>query len=615
MSRKVNKMGKYHELAEFIIKNVGGRENIISVTHCVTRLRFNLKDESLAKDDVLKNADGIVTIMKAGGQYQVVIGNHVPDVYKEVCETAGISTEDVTKSDKKMSFKDKAFDLISGIMLPSIAILSASGIIKGLNTILFILGLYSMESSYYVLINAIGDAMFFFFPIILGYNTAKKLKVNPFLGLVTGMILCYPAINGVDMDFSGFTMNATYTSSVLPVILIVALEAPLERFFNKVVPDVIKTFIVPMLVMLIAVPIGYVIIGPIANSLGMIVGQGINTLIQVSPTVAGIIVGGFWQLFVLFGIHMVLLIPSMTNVISGVPDTFMALISCVSFAQTAVVLAIWLKTKDKKLKNIAFPAWISGIFGVTEPAIYGVTLPRLKMFIISCLGGALGGGILGFLGSKIYTMAGMGLFSLPGYINSENGDTSGVLSASIAIVISMVVSFVAAFVLYKDDKMEEKIEDKSLPMGKEVLSSPLDGQVISLNQVKDDAFSTEIMGKGIAIRPTNGKVFSPCNGTILTVFPTKHAIGIVSENGAEILIHIGMDTVKLDGKYLTVLVEKGQKIKKGDLLVEFDKDAIEKSGYSTETPIIITNSNDYLDIISMKTGDTTAGDELLTLLC
>lgn len=608
-------MGKYHELAEFIIKNVGGRENIISVTHCVTRLRFNLKDESLAKDDVLKNADGIVTIMKAGGQYQVVIGNHVPDVYKEVCETAGISTEDVTKSDKKMSFKDKAFDLISGIMLPSIAILSASGIIKGLNTILFILGLYSMESSYYVLINAIGDAMFFFFPIILGYNTAKKLKVNPFLGLVTGMILCYPAINGVDMDFSGFTMNATYTSSVLPVILIVALEAPLERFFNKVVPDVIKTFIVPMLVMLIAVPIGYVIIGPIANSLGMIVGQGINTLIQVSPTVAGIIVGGFWQLFVLFGIHMVLLIPSMTNVISGVPDTFMALISCVSFAQTAVVLAIWLKTKDKKLKNIAFPAWISGIFGVTEPAIYGVTLPRLKMFIISCLGGALGGGILGFLGSKIYTMAGMGLFSLPGYINSENGDTSGVLSASIAIVISMVVSFVAAFVLYKDDKMEEKIEDKSLPMGKEVLSSPLDGQVISLNQVKDDAFSTEIMGKGIAIRPTNGKVFSPCNGTILTVFPTKHAIGIVSENGAEILIHIGMDTVKLDGKYLTVLVEKGQKIKKGDLLVEFDKDAIEKSGYSTETPIIITNSNDYLDIISMKTGDTTAGDELLTLLC
>lgn len=611
----MNKMGKYHELAEFIIKNVGGRENIISVTHCVTRLRFNLKDESLAKDDVLKNADGIVTIMKAGGQYQVVIGNHVPDVYKEVCETAGISTEDVTKSDKKMSFKDKAFDLISGIMLPSIAILSASGIIKGLNTILFILGLYSMESSYYVLINAIGDAMFFFFPIILGYNTAKKLKVNPFLGLVTGMILCYPAINGVDMDFSGFTMNATYTSSVLPVILIVALEAPLERFFNKVVPDVIKTFIVPMLVMLIAVPIGYVIIGPIANSLGMIVGQGINTLIQVSPTVAGIIVGGFWQLFVLFGIHMVLLIPSMTNVISGVPDTFMALISCVSFAQTAVVLAIWLKTKDKKLKNIAFPAWISGIFGVTEPAIYGVTLPRLKMFIISCLGGALGGGILGFLGSKIYTMAGMGLFSLPGYINSENGDTSGVLSASIAIVISMVVSFVAAFVLYKDDKMEEKIEDKSLPMGKEVLSSPLDGQVISLNQVKDDAFSTEIMGKGIAIRPTNGKVFSPCNGTILTVFPTKHAIGIVSENGAEILIHIGMDTVKLDGKYLTVLVEKGQKIKKGDLLVEFDKDAIEKSGYSTETPIIITNSNDYLDIISMKTGDTTAGDELLTLLC
>lgn len=454
-------MGKYEQVSKDIIENLGGQDNIISLTHCATRLRFNLKDESLANDEVLKNMDGIVTLIKAGGQYQVVIGNHVPDVYKEVSELAGLSNKIVDSDSKKMSFKDKAFDLITGIMLPSISILLASGIIKGMNTILEIMGLYGRGSSYYVLINAIGDAMFYFFPAVLGYNTAKKLKVNPFLGLVTGLVLCYPAINGTDMEFFGLTMNATYTSTVLPVILIVALEAPLERFFNKVIPDIVKTFIVPMFVMLIAIPVGYIIIGPLANLLGVWLGEGINTLIQISPPVAGIIIGGFWQVFVLFGIHMILLMPTFTNLISGVPDTFMALLLCTSFSQTAVVLAIWAKTKDQKLKDIAFPAWISGIFGVTEPAIYGVTLPRIKMFIISCVGGALGGFFLGLFDLKIYTMAGMGIFTLPGYVDAENGDASGVVYAIIAMLISVVFSFVVAYVLYKDDETELEIENKN----------------------------------------------------------------------------------------------------------------------------------------------------------
>lgn len=613
---------KYEELANAIIKNVGGKDNIITLGHCVTRLRFNLKDEGLANDDILKEMDGVVTVMKAGGQYQVVIGNHVPDVYKLINELAGISQGEAgIDSGKKMKFQDKLFDLISGIMMPSIAILSASGIIKGLNTLMVIFGLYGMESSYYELINAIGDTIFFFFPIILGFNTANKLKVNPYLGLVIGAILCYPTINGVDLTFFGHTMNATYTSSVLPVILIVALAAPLERFFNKVIPDVVKTFIVPMLVLLIVVPIGFILIGPAANGVGAFLGKLINLIIDFSPVLAGIFVGAMWQIFVLFGVHMVILVPSLMNLLSGKPDMFMTLITGVSFAQTAVVFAIWLKTKDRKLKNIAFPAWISGIFGVTEPAIYGITLPRIKMFTISCIGGAVYGGIVGFFKTQMFTMAGMGIFALPGLMDPKKGSASGVMEAGIAIVAAMVVSFILTYMLFKDDKkvLEKEVDNQPevierSSVQKESLVSPLKGEVIPLDQVTDAAFSQGIMGHGLAINPSEGKVYAPCDGTVLTVFPTKHAVGLISDNGSEILIHIGMDTVRLNGELFEAHVVKDQKIKKGELLISFDLEGIRAKGYSLETPIIITNTNDYLDIIPMTSHEANVGDELLTLL-
>lgn len=612
-------MAKYTQLSEDIIKNVGGKENIVSVAHCVTRLRFVLRDESKANDDVLKNMDGVVTVMKAGGQYQVVIGNHVPDVYNEVCKVAGISGEGTEDGEiaPAMSFKDKAFDLITGIMLPSISLLSASGIIKGLNTLFAVLGLYAQDSSYYIFINAIGDAMFYFFPVILGFNTAKKLKVNPFLGMLTGLILCYPTINGTDLTFFGFTMNATYTSSVLPAILIVALEKPIEKFFNKVIPDVVKTFITPLLTLMIAIPIGFIFIGPIANLIGAGLGAVINRIISLSPTIGGIIVGGLWQLLVIFGVHMVLVMPSITNLIAGTPDTFMALLTCASFAQTAVVFAIWLKTKDKKLKNIAFPAWISGIFGVTEPAIYGVTLPRIKMFVISCIGGALGGGIIGFFGVQAYTMAGMGIFMLPEFIDLNSGGFRDLYIVLIAIAISMVFSFILAFIIYHDDVEETVIEDENVsksPRSQELLVSPIPGKIIPLSQVSDGAFAEGILGKGVAIEPTEGKVYAPANGTITSVFPTKHAIGITTDGGSEILIHIGMDTVRLDGQYFDMEVEQGQKVKRGDLLETFDMDAIQKAGYSLQTPVIVTNYTDYLDIIPMEMGVKPAGSELITLL-
>jgi len=612
-------MGKYENLAKQIVKNVGGKDNIISVAHCVTRLRFNLKDEAIANDDVLKNMDGVVTVIKSGGQYQVVIGNHVPDVCKEVRQIAGIADDaPASANTKNMGIKERIFDLISGIMLPSIAILSASGIIKGLNTILTVTGVYGSDSSYYVLVNAIGDAMFYFFPVLIGYNTARKLGVNQFVGLLTGLILCYPDINGTPLALFGMEINATYTSTVLPVIFIVALEAPLERFLNKVIPDVIKSFFVPMLVLLISVPIGYMFIGPAANLLGEWIANIISNLVEFNPAIAGAVMGGFWQVFVMLGIHMVLLIPSITILISGSPDSFLSLIGPVSFAQTAVVFAIWLKTKDKKLKEIAFPAWITGIFGVTEPAIYGVTLPRVKMFVISCVGGAIGGMFTGMFNVMTYTMAGMGIFSFPGMINPVDGSMSSLINQLIAIGVAMVFSFVTAFILYKDDDKATAPTTKEAGTAnkREQIATPISGNVISLDEINDSAFAEGLMGKGIAIEPTEGKVFAPCSGTVLTLFPTKHAIGIVSNDGAEVLIHVGMDTVKLDGKYFTSHIEQGQEVKQGDLLVSFDIEKIKASGFSLQTPIIITNTADYLDVVSLKkSGDVTkSGDDILTLV-
>lgn len=611
-------MRKYEQLSEQIIEKVGGKDNVVGLTHCVTRLRFTLKDEGIAKEKDLKNMDGVVTVVKSGGQFQVVIGNHVPDVYKEVSSKLGLS-EDSSVSKANMSFKDKAFAFISGVMLPSMAVMTASGIIQGLTTILMATGVISMDSSIYVLMDAIGKGLFFFFPIFIGYNTAKVVKLNPYLGMAIGAILCMPAINSVDMNFFGWAMNVKYTETVFPAILIVCFAAPLERFFNRVIPDVVKTFITPALVLLISIPVGYILIGPVINWLSLQVSAMITGLINLNPTIAGFVSGGLWQVFVMFGVHMAVVMPSVTNLVSGIPDQFLAFVGPVSFAQTAVVIAIWLKTKDRKLKDIALPAWISGIFGVTEPAIYGVTLPRLKYFIISCIAAGIGSAYVGFTGTYMYQMAGMGIFSLPGTIN-PNGDMSAFINMLIGIGIASALAFIATFVMYKDDAVEEAITDKDLgnsvpsPKKKEVIVSPIEGNIIELENVQDAAFAMGAIGRGIAINPMKGEVVAPFDGTVMALFPTKHAIGLISDDGVELLIHIGLDTVKLEGKHFQEHVKQGDKFKKGQLLVSFDIDAIKSEGYILETPVIVTNVNDYLDIIPEDCGKANNNDVVITVV-
>ena len=607
-------MGKYEQLAKDIIKNVGGKENVLSLTHCVTRLRFQLKDEGKANTDVLKNMDGVVTVMQTAGQYQFVIGNHVPDVFKDVCEVAGISGGEGSGEKVKRKFSEAALDIISGIFMPSIGILCASGILKGVNIILDMAGLIPAASGLGQILAGAADAMFWFFPIILGFNAFKKLGGNPYLGMTLGAALCYPALQGVNLNVLGFNVNATYTSTMLPILVMSFIAVPMEKWLNKVVPDVVKTFVVPAVVLFVCVPVGFCLIGPAANEVGAIINNVIQGAYGFSPIVAGILLGFLWQLLVMVGCHVLVVLPMMMGLMAGEPQPLMAVVAFPSFVQTGAVFAIWLKSKNKKLKTIALPAWISGIFGVTEPAIYGVTLPNGKQFILTCVGAGVIGGLSVLLGVSQFTMGGMGVFALPAMIDPANGSGS-IISAVIVAVAAIVIGFIIAFVTYKDKK-EAVIENKEekLVKGREVICSPLNGNVLPLSEAKDDAFAQGLLGNGVAIDPADGKVVSPVDGTVMTLFPTKHAIGLVSDNGAEILIHLGMDTVKLDGKYFEAHVKQGDKVKKGDVLVTCDVEAIKAEGYSMITPVIVTNTADYLDVVEMASGTVKAGDDIISCL-
>lgn len=616
-------MGKYQNLAKDIIKNVGGKENINGLTHCITRLRFKLKDESKANDDVIKNMDGVVTLVKSAGQYQVVIGNHVTEVFDEVCEIAGISSggSNAGQTKEKQKFGAAIIDFISGVMTPILAMMTACGMVKGGLALAQFLGWIDASSGLYSLISGIGDSIFYFFPIVLGYTSANKLGMSPFLGMMIGAGLVYPTYQNVDLQIFGMTINVSYASSVLPIIITNVFAAFLYKNLNKIIPDVIKTFFVPMLVLLIAVPSGFMIIGPAANVVSEGLANAITTVYEVSPIVAGILLGGLWQVLVLFGVHMALVAVGIMQLATGEATPIFSLFFAASFVQTATVFAIWLKTKDEKLKAVALPAWISGIFGVTEPAIYGITLPRVQQFVITCIGGALGGAYLGFSNALTYQMAGLGIFAIPGFINPNGGS---LLPVAVSMIIAMGFAFIATMVTYKEDikieakpvKENKKVinESKQLKIDNLEIVSPVQGELIPLSEVKDEVFSQGALGKGAAVIPTEGIVKSPVDGELTTLFPSLHAMGITSDSGEEILIHVGMDTVQLEGKHFKAHAKQGDRVKKGDIIVEFDIEAITKEGYSVETPVVITNSDNYLDIINSKPGHVTNNDVILTVI-
>lgn len=634
-------MGKYEKLAKDIIQNVGGKENVNSLEHCVTRLRFRLKDENKANTDVLKNMDGVVTVVKSGGQYQVVIGNHVPDVYAEVNAVGGFAASDSgagAEGESKGNLFNRFVDMISGVFAPTLGVLAATGMIKGFNALFLTLGWLTATSGTYQILNAIGDCLFYFFPIFLGFTAAKKFGANQFIGMAIGASLVYPNIAGITTSgaeplytlFGGTLFESpvyitflgipvilmTYSSSVIPIIIATFVGSKIEGFFKRTIPSVVRTFLVPFCTLLVIVPITFIVIGPVATWAGTLIGNGVLAIYNLSPIVAGIILGGFWQVFVIFGLHWGFVPIAINNLTLLGSDPVLAATFGASFAQTGVVLAILLKTKNQKLRSLSIPAVISGVFGVTEPAIYGITLPRKKPFIISCIGGAIGGGIIGAMGTQGYRIGGLGVFGIPSYIG-PNGLDAGFWGAVIGIVVSFFFGAIVTLFMFKDDaattdNTPTKKDDSVIQQ--ETVGSPMRGNVIALSTIKDEAFSTGAMGKGVAIEPIEGKVYSPVDGVLTSLFSSGHAIGITSDTGVEILIHVGQDTVKLKGKYFTPQVKQGDRVKKGDLLMEFDMDAIRKEGYILTTPVIISNTGSYLDVIETEKKDIGYYDNLLTVV-
>lgn len=636
-------MEKYDQLAKDIIKNIGGKENISSLTHCVTRLRFQLKDESKAKDEVIKAMEGVVTVLKSAGQYQVVIGNHVSKVYEAIGQVTGLSLEGENQENhQKSRGLDKAIDVISGIFQPILGVLTAAGMIKGFLALFSALGWVQGDSGTYMLLNAIGDALFLYLPVILGYTAAKKFALKPFVGLIIGIAICYPAIqqstlaanlqplytlfegtnfaSPVFIEFLGIPIiSMDYTSTVIPVILICYVASKFEKLFDKIIPEMLKFFFVPMLTMLFALVIGFIAVGPVATYASTIVTDSIIAVRSFSPLLAGAIVGFTWQILVIFGIHWGFIPVYINNISTLGYDNVMMPFFGATFASTAVVIAIMLKTKDKKLKSLCIPSAISGIFGVTEPAIYGILLPLKKPFIISCIASGIAGAYFGYADLKEYIMGGLGIFEFPAMIDPVTKNMDSVVVGAIGVVIAMVLAFVLTLIFFKDQVKEElaseAIEQSTEKVdGKELLTlkAPIEGEVVPLSQVSDAAFAEGIIGKGLAIKPAQGRVISPVNGVVTTLFPTYHAIGITSESGVDILIHVGMNTVNLQGKYFEPKIKQGDPVEIGQELLLFDMEAIEKAGYSTITPVIITNYSDFFDIL--ETGLKEDSKTLLTVL-
>lgn len=627
---------KYIELATFIVDKVGGVNNIKSLVHCVTRLRFQLKNTNIVNREALKQKDGVITIVESGGQFQVVIGNAVAEVYKAIITTTGRDFGENTNEKKARKPLDAFVDTVSSIFTPILGLLCAGGMIKGFNALFVAFGWIQIGSGTHTILQAAGDGIFYFFPIFLGYTSAKKFGLNQFLGMAIGASLVYPSLamltkaeplyilfastpfeSPVYATFLGVPIILmTYSSSVIPIIVATYFGAKIEKGITKVVPQVLKMFAVPAITLLLSIPLTFLLIGPIATWAGHLLGNLTMTIYNVSPVLCGLFVGGLWQVFVMFGLHWGFIPIGLNNMAVMGYDSVLALIVGTPLATAGVVLAIFLKTKNSRLKTIAFPAFISSLFGVSEPSIYGVTLPRKKPFFITLFSASIAGGIMGLFGTKSYMMGGMGILAVPNYINPKTGIEMGFYGMILAILVAFVLGFVLTWLFGFSDKNEQReivTSSSEEAIFQEILHASAKGEIVQLSEVKDKMFSSEVMGQGIAIVPEEGKVYAPISGVITSVFPTGHAITMLSEKGAEILIHIGIDTVKLEGKYFNTFVKQGNRVQIGTLLAEFNINEITKLGYDVSVLVIVTNSDKYLKVIPSINKKVNIEDEVISL--
>ena len=624
---------KYDGLSRIIIQNVGGKDNIQAITHCVTRLRFTLKDEGKANTDILKSTDGVVTVLQSGGQYQVVIGNHVPDVYASVVSVGHLESlaakpdgEDNGPKEKMNPF-DTFISIVTGVFTPFLGVFCACGILKGVLALLSTIGIVNGAGGTYNILYSLGDAAFYFLPPILGYTAAKRFKLPEMEGLLIGLALVYPnMLDAAAMDISNLFKipvvlppSGNYSSSVIPVICAVAFAAWFENLYKKYIPDTIKMFAVPLITLVVSFSATVLVIGPIASAISSGLSFIFNWLYGVSSIAMGAVVGALWQVLVMFGLHWSLIPIALINMSNG-GDIILAAMFGTTFAQTGAVAGMWLKSKDKKVKSLAPAAFISAIAGVTEPAIYGLTLPKKGPFFRTCAISGIAGAFLGAFGVKAFQMAGMGVFGYTAYIDTVNNNLSGMIIAVVISLICVVAGFVSEMIFYKDDApapVKAAGQGSAASAGAaasaagEILAAPMTGRAMPLSEVADEAFSSGAMGSGAAISPTVGEVYAPADGEITVFFPTGHAIGMMTDKGTEILIHVGMDTVSLNGKGFEPQKKAGDHVKQGELLLKVDLNVIKEAGLSADTPILVTNTDNFADVVQKAEGAVSHGDALI----
>ncbi|QUH16185.1 beta-glucoside-specific PTS transporter subunit IIABC [Lacticaseibacillus rhamnosus] len=605
-------------LAKQLLKLVGGKQNINQVWHCATRLRFTLKDQDKVPKEKVEALDGVITVVEASGQFQVVIGNNVSDVYQEVVKlepSLSDGTEGpATVTHEKMTFK-RAFNglltFISGVFTPFLGAMAGAGILKGLLSLAVVLGWLTTKSGAYQIWWAAADGIFYFLPLALAFTAAKQLKVNQFVAMAIAAAMVYPNIVALvgkpSIDFFGIpVVAANYTATVLPILLVVVVQKFLEPFFNRIWHESVRNILAPLCLLVVIVPLTMLVVGPVSSILSNGLATAIVSLNKSVPVLAGMILGGFWQVFVIFGVHWALVPVMMNNIALYGTDPMMPILLPAVLAQAGAAFAVFLKARDAKMKSLAGSSTITALFGITEPTIYGITLKLKKPFYCACVAGAVGGIIVAMSGAGANVAALASILSLPTYLGKGFGVS--VIGDVVAFVlgVGLTLAFGGINAPAKNQAAAEVVADHA-----ETLAAPVKGTLVTLSDVPDEVFASGTMGQGIAIEPEENVVKSPVAGTVSLVYPTGHAIGITSDKGAEILIHIGIDTVNLKGKHFKALIEQGQKVTVGTPLVEFDYQAIQAAGYAPTVTMIVTNSDQYQ--VETRSDGATDDDALMTL--
>ncbi|MDX2933444.1 beta-glucoside-specific PTS transporter subunit IIABC [Streptomyces ipomoeae] len=635
----------HQEVADGVLRGVGGESNVRAVEHCATRLRFTLADRSKADKAAVESVPGVITVVESGGQFQVVIGNQVGEIYARFGDLAQTSKDTAGEQATSGNFLNRAIELVTSIFTPVFWIIAGSGLLKALLAVgVKIDASFGATTTYAILFTA-GDAVFQFLPLFLAMTAARRFKADQFTALAIGGALVYSATIGVvpgpkgasltlkafadgggDVTFLGIpVVMVAYLSSVIPVIVAVYAQSHLERFLKRVLPDALRNFCTPLFTIAVVVPLTFLAIGPVTSNLGDWVSQGVDKVWDVSPIAGGALMGAFWQVFVIFGIHWSFVPVIFQELATNGVSKILGVLFPAVLAQAGAGLAVFLRTRDKQVKALAGPATVSAFLaGITEPVIYGVNLRYKKPFVFACVAGAIGGGIAG--ASKSAPTS----FVLPGGLTlSAPVNVGNYALLLIGVAVAVALAFVLTFVTFKDQPTstagdtpaaadEPPAEPAAAGGGTATLVrtkalqvlSPVVGTVVPLTAVPDKVFASGAVGQGAGVNPSAGEVLAPVEATVVTVMP--HAYGLRTDDGVEILVHVGIDTVKLEGRHFSPAVTEGTRVRPGDLLVEFDPVAVRAAGYDPVTVVLVTAQAGYTTV-DAASGDVRTSDPLLTL--